>query len=61
MFIEHNRSHGKKFQDDADCWGVETEILPFLLLQWFKGEAAVVDMIPIKESNAHYVLVITKV
>lgn len=61
VFIEHNRSHGKKFQDDADCWGVETEILPFLLLQWFKGEAAVVDMIPIKESNAHYVLVIARV
>jgi hypothetical protein len=61
LFLEHNRSHGKKFQDDADCWGVETEILPFLFLKWFKGEAAVVDMIPVKESNAHYILVLARV
>ena len=61
LFIEHNRSHGKKFQDDADCWGVETEILPFLLLQWFGGDFAVIDMIPVKESNAHYILVVARV
>tara|TARA_Y100001935_G_scaffold49952_1_gene41608 strand:+ start:9845 stop:10633 length:789 start_codon:yes stop_codon:yes gene_type:complete len=61
LFLEHNRSHGKKFQDDADCWGVETEILPFLFLKWFKGEAAVVDMIPVKESNAHYILVLARI
>jgi SAM-dependent methyltransferase len=61
LFIEHNRSHGKKFQDDADCWGVETEILPFLLLRWFGGDFAVIDMIPVKESNAHYILVVARV
>ncbi len=61
LFIEHNRSHGKRAQDDADCWGVETEILPFLLLQWFGGDFAVIDMIPVKESNAHYVLVLGRV
>ena len=61
LFLEHSRSHGKKFQDDADCWGVETEVLPFLFLQWFRGDFAIVDMIPIKESNAHYILVIGRV
>lgn len=61
LFLEHSRSHGKKFQDDADCWGVETEILPFLLLQWFRGDFAVVDTIPVKESNAHYILVMGKI
>ena len=61
LFLEHGRSHGKKFQDDADCWGVETEILPFLLLKWFGGDFAVIDMIPIKESNAHFVLVLARV
>ena len=60
LFLEHHRSHGKKNQDDSDCWGVETEILPFLLLQWFKGDYAVVDMIPIDESNAHYVFVLAR-
>ena len=61
LFLEINRSHGKKFQDDADCWGVETEILPFLLLQWFGGDFAVIDMIPVKESNAHYILVLARI
>ncbi len=61
LFLEHSRSHGKKFQDDADCWGVETEVLPFLFLQWFRGDFAVIDTIPIKESNAHHILVIGRV
>mgnify|MGYP001196676738 FL=1 len=61
LFLEHNRSHGKKFQDDADCWGIETEIFPFLFLQWFNGKFAIVDMIPIKESYAHYIFVFAKV
>ena len=61
VFLEHSRSHGKKFQDDADCWGVETEILPFLLLQWFRGDYAIVDMIPIDENGAKYVFVIARI
>jgi len=60
LFLEHCRSHGKKFQDDSDCWGIETEMLPFLLLQWFKGDYAVVDMIPVNESYAHYIFVLAR-
>ncbi len=61
VFLEHSRSHGKKFQDDADCWGVESEILPFLLLKWFRGKYAVIDMIPIEEKGAKYIFVIGKI
>ena len=60
LFLEHSRSHGKRYQDDADCWGVETEILPFLLLKWFKGDYAVIDMIPIEESGAKCIFVLTR-
>jgi hypothetical protein len=60
LFLEHCRSHGKKYQDNIDCWGIESEILPFLLLQWFKGEIVIVDMIPINESNAHYIFVLAR-
>jgi len=60
LFLEHCRSHGKLWQDDIDCWGVESEILPFVLLQWFKGDYAVVDMIPINESGAHYIFVLAR-
>lgn len=38
-----------------------TGIFPFLFLQWFNGKFAIVDMIPIKESYAHYIFVFAKV
>lgn len=60
LFLEHCRSHGKKYQDNSDCWGVETEILPFVLLRWFKGDYAIVDMISIDEDDAHFIFVLAR-
>ena len=29
LILEHSRSHGRRYQSDIHCWGIEPEILPF--------------------------------
>ena len=56
--LEHSRAHGKRYADDIDVFGVETEFVPFLFLDWFPGKYCVTNMIPINNENAHVVFVI---
>jgi hypothetical protein len=35
LILEHSRSHGKSYAGRQDPFGVETEILPYLIMEWF--------------------------
>ena len=37
LVLEHSRAHGKSLANRQDPFGVETEILPFLIMGWFSG------------------------
>lgn len=37
LVLEHCRSHGKQHTNRQDPFGVETEILPFLIMSWFSA------------------------
>lgn len=38
LVLEHSRAHGKKSANRQDPFGVETEILPYLILHWFPNQ-----------------------
>ncbi|NCX36421.1 MAG: hypothetical protein EBX19_07435, partial [Actinobacteria bacterium] len=35
LILEHSRAHGKRFSGRQDPFGVETEVLPYLIMNWF--------------------------
>ena len=61
LLLEHSRSHGKRHINDIDVLGIETEIVPYLLLDWFKGAIYVSHKIEINMiSDEHVVFVVEK-
>ena len=38
LILEHSRSHGKSYAGRQDLFGVETEILPYLIMEWFTNK-----------------------
>jgi hypothetical protein len=41
LYLWSTRAHGKSGQSKLDPFALETELLPFVLLQWFSGKAYV--------------------
>ena len=62
LFLEHSRSHGRLRANHIDPWGVETEILPWVLINWSKKSFYIYDCIqPIDVSlQSHKIFVIRK-
>ena len=48
LVLEHSRAHGKKSANRQDPFGVETEILPYLILHWFPNQ---IKLILIKKAH----------
>lgn len=44
LILEHSRSHGKSHSNFQDPFGVETEIIPFLLMSWLTGKLVLVGI-----------------
>ena len=62
LFLEHSRSHGRLHANHIDPWGVETELLPWVLINWSNKEFVIYDSIqPIDVSvKSHKIFVIKK-
>ena len=62
LFLEHSRGHGRLRANHIDPWGVETEILPWVLINWSKKNFCIYDCIqPIDVSlQSHKIFVIRK-
>lgn len=45
IFIDHSTSHGKRRHTFTDPCAIETELFPYLVLDWLKGNCAIVDYI----------------
>ncbi len=45
LFVEHTTAHGPAFASEMDPFGAEAMVMPYLLLEWTRGRAAVVDII----------------
>ena len=62
LFLEHSRGHGRLRANHIDPWGVETEILPWVLINWSNKEFCIYDCIqPIDVSlQSHKIFVIKK-
>lgn len=54
LFLEHSRSHGKLYQDSIDVTAIETEILPFAILDLSKGNYFIKDMIKLNSYRDYY-------
>jgi len=62
LILEHSRSHGKSRANRQDPFGVETEILPFLIMVWFSANLRLEGIYePSKPfDNAHKYFVFSK-
>ena len=62
LILEHSRSHGKSRANRQDPFGVETEILPFLIMGWFSANLRLEGIYePSKQfDNAHKYFVFSK-
>ncbi len=60
IILEHSRSHGTSYQDKTDCWGVEPELFPLVLLKFPKLSLFVKDVIIIDEKAGKIVFFIAK-
>ncbi len=62
LVLEHSRSHGKSRTNSQDPFGVETEILPFLIMGWFSANLRLEGIYePSKPfDNAHKYFVFSK-
>jgi hypothetical protein len=62
LVLEHSRSHGKLRTNRQDPFGVETEILPFLIMCWFSANLRLEGIYePSKPfDNAHKYFVFSK-
>jgi hypothetical protein len=64
IFVDHNTSNGKRRQVKTDPCAIETELFPYLILDWLKEKAAIIDFIKPsgfrKESNRNKILIIKK-
>ena len=62
LILEHSRSHGKSRANRQDPFGVETEILPFLMMGWFSANLRLEGIYePSKQfDNAHKYFVFSK-
>jgi len=56
IVLEHSRGHGKLYVDDIDVFGVETELLPYVLLDWFDGEISVERKVRVSDDTPFHVL-----
>lgn len=57
LLLEHSRSHGKKYLSNIDLCGVETELLPMLILELTDSEYCVQKMLQVGSPD-HVVFVI---
>ena len=62
LFLEHSRGHGRLRANLTDPWGVETEILPYVLINWSKKSFCIYDCIQPLDVNlqSHKIFVIRK-
>jgi len=62
LILEHSRTHGKSGTNRQDPFGVETEILPFLIMGWFSANLRLEGIYePSKQfDNAHKYFVFSK-
>ena len=62
LVLEHSRSHGKSRANRQDPFGVETEVLPFLVMGWFSANLRLEGIYePSKPfDNAHKYFVFSK-
>ena len=61
ILIEHSRSgHGIRHVSDIDCWGIEPELFPFVLLKYSKNNVFVEDIIMIDPVEGRLIFVIKK-
>ncbi len=64
IFIDHSTSHGKRRQAFTDPCAIETELFPYLVLDWLKGGGAIIDYIKPEgkrgESKRNKILIIKK-
>jgi len=62
LLLEHSRSHGKLYSDLIDVWAIETELLPFAILDLSKGKYFIKEMIKLENysTNYHCIFVIKK-
>lgn len=64
LFIDHSTSHGKRRQAVTDPCAIETELFPYLVLHWLKGNGAIIDYIQPqgirKKSTRNKILIIKK-
>ena len=64
IFVDHNTSNGKRRQVKTDPCAIETELFPYLILDWLKEKAAIIDFIKPsgfrKESKRNKILIIKK-
>jgi SAM-dependent methyltransferase len=44
LVLEHSRSHGKARAGRQDPFGIETELLPFVLMSWFTSKLSIVGI-----------------
>ena len=56
IMLEHSRGHGKLYVDDIDVFGVETELVPYLMLDWFDGKVSVRRKIAMNTESPFHVL-----
>jgi hypothetical protein len=59
LVLEHSRSHGKSRTNRQDPFGVETEILPFLIMGWFSANLRLEGIYepskPLDNANRYFV------
>lgn len=62
LFLEHSRGHGRLRANYTDPWGVETEILPYVLINWSNKSYSIFDCIQPLDVNlqSHKIFVIRK-
>jgi hypothetical protein len=60
ILLDHSRSHGTVYQDKTDCWGVEPELFPFVLLKFQKLDLFVRDMIILDNKVGKVAFIIAK-
>lgn len=61
VLLEHSRSaHGIRSVSNIDCWGIEPELFPFVLLKSSKADTFVEDIIMIDPMKGRLIFVIKK-
>ena len=60
IYLHFSRSHGKQALSNLDPFSCETELFPFVFLNWFNGDAFIERFIKIRENKPAEVLFIIK-